>query len=567
MIPLHRSVSSHVDDRGHGRRFLNLLALGTLLLFFTSSFLLCFDKEGFECFCSPFSRRPSPPPNKDTMPNDCPSNFANYAEQFHNPGSGGILNLPFQRPKEACRRFASTVVNSAIESIASKIADIDLARLFTNTFPNTLDTTIQSTKCINTTSCNPLSFVITGDIHAMWLRDSANQLLPYIDFVNQDLSLKRLFLGLIYMQATFIKIDPYANAFNEPSSLATSAEFPGMESSYSDQVFERKFEIDSLASFLGFSYQYWNVTGDASFVQSNDWMDAVETIIKTIHEQQEPTFNEETGYPMDSYYRFFHNADRPTETQFLNGIGQPVKRTGLIKSLFRPSDDATVYPFFIPGNAFMSVELARVAQLVQQNNAANNQRLADMAKEMTNLSKEIRNAIYKYAITDIPDFGKVFAFEVDGYGSKLIIDDANVPSLLSLSMLGFINADDPLYQNTRKLVLSKNNPYYFSGPRAGGLSGIGGPHVGLNYAWPMSQIVRILTSSDDSEIIEALDIVIRSTDGTGLLHESVNVYDNGKNKYTRPWFAWVNGLFGQAILKLSKERPHLLFNKRYVNNK
>ncbi|KAG2227000.1 hypothetical protein INT45_006407 [Circinella minor] len=526
------------------------------------------------------------------MPDDCPSNFAKYAKQFHDPGSGGPLNLPFQRPKDACRRFVSNVVDSAIESLASKIVDLDLARLFTNTLPNTLDTTIQSTKCINSTDCNPLSFVITGDIHAMWLRDSANQLLPYIDYVNQDISLKRLFLGLIYMQASFIKIDPYANAFNEPSSMAMSTEFPGMENAYSEEassnpkhyylfytfiVFERKWEIDSLASFLGFSYQYWNVTGDATFVQSNDWMDAVEVVIQTIHEQQEPTFNEQTGYPMESYYRFSQSTDRPTESQFLNGIGQAVKRTGLVKSLFRPSDDATVYPFFIPGNAFMSVGLARTAQLVQQNNPSNNQRLTNMAKEMDNLSKEIRDAIYKYAITDVPDYGKVFAFEVDGYGSKLIIDDANIPSLLSLSMLGFVEADDPIYQNTRKLVLSKDNPYYFFGARAGGLSGIGGPHVGLKYAWPMSQIVRILTSDDDNEIIEALGIIIRSTDGTGFIHESVNVYDDvywyiytyhvDDNNYTRPWFAWVNGLFGQAILKLSKERPHLLFDRRYVDNK
>ncbi|KAI9498563.1 hypothetical protein BDB00DRAFT_391020 [Zychaea mexicana] len=568
--PLHQDISSHGYDRSPRGRYINLLALGSLLLFVTTTFLFCFDQDGFQCFCSPFSsdQPPAnpPPPNKDIdMPNNCPNNFADYAETFHDPGSGGPLNLPFQRPVEACRRFTSSVVNTAVESLASKIADLDLARLFTNTYPNTLDTTIESTQCINTTDCNPLSFVITGDIHAMWLRDSANQLLPYLDYVNKDLSLKRLFLGLIHMQASLIKVDPYANAFNAPKSMATTGtEYGHVDRAFSNEaVFERKWEVDSLASFLGFSYQYWNVTGDSSFVQTTDWMDAVETIIKTIHEQQEPTFNEETGYPMDSYYKFKQNTERPTETQFLSGIGQPVKRTGLVKSLFRPSDDATVYPFFIPGNAMISVELAHVAQLVQQNNAANNDRLAQMATEMTRLSKEIRDAIYTYAVTDIPGYDKVFAYEVDGYGSKLIMDDANVPSLLSLSMLGFVSADDPVYQSTRKLVLSRDNPYYFSGPRAGGLSGIGGPHVGLNYAWPMSQIVRILTSTNDTEIVEALGIILRSTDGTGLIHESVNVHDDGKNKYTRPWFAWVNGLFGQAILKLAKERPHLLFDRRY----
>ncbi|KAI8137803.1 hypothetical protein BJV82DRAFT_674430 [Fennellomyces sp. T-0311] len=475
------------------------------------------------------------------MSSHCPSSYADYAQEFHDPGSGGPLNLPFQRPVEACRKFTSTVVNTAIDSLASKIADLDLARLFTNTYPNTLDTTIQATKCINVTTCNPLSYVTTGDIDAMWLRDSANQLLPYIDYVNQDLSLKRLFLGLIYMQASFIKIDPYANAFNKPSSLASvKSATTGRE--YNAQVFEYKWEVDSLASFLGFSYQYWNATGDGSFVQSNDWMDAVEIIIRTLHDQQDPTFNEKTGYPMESYYNLSQPADRPTETQFLNGIGQPVKRTGLVKSLFRPSDDASVFPFFIPGNAMISVGLEHAAQLVQRNNGANNGRLSSMATEMSKLSKEIRDAIYTHGIVDVPGYNKVFGYEVDGYGSKLIIDDANVPSLLSLSMLGFVDASDPIYQNTRRLVLSKDNPYYFSGPRAGGLSGIGGPHIGLNYAWPMSQVVRILTSSDDNEIVDALGIILRSTDGTGLIHESVNVYDDGRNRYTRPWFAWVNGL-------------------------
>ncbi|KAI8143378.1 Six-hairpin glycosidase-like protein [Fennellomyces sp. T-0311] len=388
-----------------------------------------------------------------------------YAQEFHDPGSGGPLNLPFQRPVEACRKFTSTVVNTAIDSLASKIADLDLARLFTNTYPNTLDTTIQATKCINVTTCNPLSYVTTGDIDAMWLRDSANQLLPYIDYVNQDLSLKRLFLGLIYMQASFIKIDPYANAFNKPSSLASVK-----------------------SATTGREY---NAQG------------------QTLHDQQDPTFNEKTGYPMESYYNLSQPADRPTETQFLNGIGQPVKRTGLVKSLFRPSDDASVFPFFIPGNAMISVGLEHAAQLVQRNNGANNGRLSSMATEMSKLSKEIRDAIYTHGIVDVPGYNKVFGYEVDGYGSKLIIDDANVPSLLSLSMLGFVDASDPIYQNTRRLVLSKDNPYYFSGPRAGGLSGI------------------------------------------------------GRNRYTRPWFAWVNGLFGQAILKLAKERPHLLFDRRY----
>ncbi|KAI8376448.1 DUF1237 domain-containing protein [Radiomyces spectabilis] len=480
----------------------------------------------------------------------CPD-YAEYSKHFHDPGSGGALNLPFQRPMEACRRFTSSVIESVIDTVTAKIADLDLARLFTNAYPNTLDTTIAQVACLNTTraSCTPLSFVITGDINAMWLRDSANQLLPYLDYVKQDLSLKRLFLGAIYLQAQFINLDPYANAFSEPRSLAVGS--MGKRAVHlKPGVFEYKWEVDSLASFLGLSYQYWHATGDDTFVNSTSWMTAVESVIKVIHQEQEPTFDSVTGTPLPTYYTFSQTTDRPTETQFLNGRGNPTRRTGLIKSLFRPSDDATIFPFFIPGNAMMSVELAHLAEVLEKSRYGNK----ILANEASRLSTEIRNAIYKYGVVRHPDVGECFAYEVDGYGSSLIMDDANVPSLLSLSWLGFVNETDPIYQNTRRLVLSNANPYYFSGPRG---AGIGGPHVGLSHAWPMSQIVRILTSTNDTEIIEALKIILHSTDDTGLIHESFNVFDDD-NPYTRSWFGWANGLFGQAILKIYNERPHIL---------
>lgn len=378
------------------------------------------------------------------------------------------------------------------------------------------------------------------------------------------------------MQAQFVHLAPYANAFNEPVSMKNGVEKrENFNAAHTQQegVYEYKWEIDSLASFLGFSYRYWNMTGDDSFVRSDTWVDAVNDVLRTIQEQQEPTFDPNTGEPMTPHYTFTQNTDRPTETQFNEGIGNAVQRTGLVKSLFRPSDDATIFPFFIPGNAQISVELAHISQMLSQihgNNkgtggdqqvVSNQEQLKSIADQSGQLAKEIRDAIYKYAVVDVPGFDKVFAYEVDGYGSRLMMDDANVPSLLSLPMLGFVDANDPVYQNTRKLVLSRANPYYFDGPRG---SGIGGPHVGINYAWPMSQIVRILTSSDDNEIKEALDIILHSTDKTGLIHESFNVYDKkdpGKDMYTRSWFAWANGLFGQAILKIAKERPHLIMKQ------
>ncbi|KAI9366585.1 Six-hairpin glycosidase-like protein, partial [Pilaira anomala] len=369
--------------------------------------------------------------------------FYRYSKLFHSPKSDGLLGLPFQRPAEACRKFTSNIIESVIRNITSKITDLDLAQLFTNTYPNTLDTTIKSTSCLTTSdmTCLPLSYIITGDINAMWIRDSANQILPYINYIKQDINLKQLFLGTIYMQAHFFHIDPYANAFKEPNDIHL----------LSQSIYTTSSPLTKRSSSAPL--------------------------------QQDPTFNITSGEPLDTNYMFIQNTDRPTETQFLNGHGQPVKYTGMVKSLFRPSDDATVFPFFIPGNAMLSVELDHLSQLISSTNdttttttttTSSSRRLHQLATESSRLSKEIHDAIYKYGLIDHPTYGKIFAYEVDGYGSSLIMDDANIPSLLSLSFIGFINQNDTLYQNTRKLVLSKNNPYYFSGPRG---SGIGGPHV------------------------------------------------------------------------------------------
>ncbi|KAL0073688.1 glycoside hydrolase family 125 protein [Phycomyces blakesleeanus] len=486
----------------------------------------------------------------------CPD-YREYSKLFHGPASGGPLGLAFQRPIEACRRFTSDIINTVIESVASKITDLDLARLFVNAFPNTLDTTIWQTACMNQTNCLPLSFIITGDINAMWLRDSANQLLPYLDYVKKDVGLQKLFLGAIYMQAHFIQLDPYANAFDQPSNLDLLSRPQMMKRDVERKqgVFERKWEIDSLGSFLGLSYRYWNTTQDASFTNSTSWINAVELIIQTLVDEQTPTYI--SNRLQTPHYTFQQQTNRPTETQFINGRGMPVKYTGMVKSLFRPSDDATVYPFFVPGNAMLSVELANLSNMLHKTKQHDK-----LALQANQLSRQIKKAIYKHAIVHHPEYGRVFAYEVDGYGSSLIMDDANVPSLLSLSLLGFVEHDNPIYQNTRRLVLSDSNPYYFSGPRG---SGIGGPHVDLNYAWPMSQIVRILSSSNDTEISEALSIILHSTDGTGLVHESFNVNRDNDTPYTRSWFSWANGLFGQAILKIAKERPHLIFRKSQLS--
>ena len=144
-------------------------------------------------------------------------------------------------------------------------------------------------------------------------------------------------------------------------------------------------------------------------------------------------------------------------------------------------------------------------------------------------------------------------YEVDGYGGQYFMDDANVPSLLSLPVLGYMANTNAAYTRTRSAVLSDANPYFFSGSQG---QGIGGPHEGVNYTWPMALITQAMTSADDEEIKWCLDLLVRSSAGTGLMHEAFDV--NDVNKYTRSWFAWANGLLGELLLQLVVTKPHLV---------
>ena len=168
-----------------------------------------------------------------------------------------------------------------------------------------------------------------------------------------------------------------------------------------------------------------------------------------------------------------------------------------------------------------------------------------MAGECRELASEVENAIKKYAVVKHPKYGKIYAFEVDGFGNTYLMDDSNAPSLLSLAYLGDVKPNDPIYRNTRKFVLSDSNPYFFKG-KAG--EGIGGPHIGYDMIWPMSIMMRAFTSLDDAEIQNCMVSLMNTDAGTGFIHESFNK-DDPKN-FTRAWFAWQNTLFGELVLKL-----------------
>ncbi|OLL25498.1 Meiotically up-regulated gene 157 protein [Neolecta irregularis DAH-3] len=498
-----------------------------------------------------------PPPSRISQYQDvsapypgarCPP-YSQYAGIRHLPYSNGPLQLAFQRPKKECRTFQSPAVEKVIEEVTSRMKDNDLARMFENCFPNTLDTTIRW----YVLGDDPKAFITTGDINAQWLRDSANQLQPYIDLLHYDENLRKLVLGAIRMQADYIISSPYCNAFNAPPE----SNIPPAGSGYADRVypppnrkvvFECKYELDSLASFLDLSNEYYTATRDTKFMD-DAWIRAIESIFDVIRDQQMPTFTSDNS-PNFPEYLFERTTTLATETLALNGIGYPVNTgTSLIKSSFRPSDDSTILPFLIPVNAMMAVQLEKISQLLSK---IGKNELATFAQETSN---SVRKGIEEHAIFEHPVFGKIFAYEVDGYGGRIIMDDANIPSLLSLPRLGFLKKEDQVYQNTRKAILSKTgNPYYLQGSV---FKGIGGPHVGLRNAWPMSLLQQISTTDNDNEILELLNFIKESTYGLGLIHESVNV--NNLGMFTRSWFSWANSEFARVILDLAKRKPLLIF--------
>nr|WP_315146810.1 glycoside hydrolase family 125 protein [uncultured Flavobacterium sp.] len=446
---------------------------------------------------------------------------------FSNTFLSDTSNFISKRPPLGKRKFVSEAVEQTIKNTKKKIADPELAWLFENCFPNTLDTTIKHYSLEG----KPDTFVITGDIDAMWLRDSSAQVWPYIPLVKQDKKLSLLIAGVINRQTKSVLIDPYANAFNYGSEL--SAEHTTDKTEMKPGVFERKFEVDSLCYVIRLAHEYWKVSGNLEPFDA-DWAKAMKLIVKTFKEQQRKT----DAIP----YSFRRHGDSPNDTAQGRGFGNPVRPIGLICSVFRPSDDGTLFPFLIPSNYFAVVSLRQLAAM-----ASTILKDSSFAKECLELADEINAALEKYAIVDHFEFGKVFAYEIDGFGSVLHMDDANVPSLISLPYIANIDPNSEVYQNTRKMVLSSYNPYYAQGK----YSGVGGPHTGNEMIWPLSYIMRAMTSKDNDEIQYCIRMIKETHADTGFIHESF--FRNNPKQYTRDWFAWANTIFGELIVKLANE--------------
>jgi meiotically up-regulated gene 157 (Mug157) protein len=393
----------------------------------------------------------------------------------------------------------------------------------------------------------------------MWLRDSANQLQAYLPVLkpnSSENSLASLFRGAINLQARYILGDPFCNAFQAPDESG----IPQTSSKNDDRitppydyfkVFSCQWELDSLAAFLQLSADYAAATRDYTFFQnSSNWTKAVELILNTTQSMMIDSYTEDGAWQHTPYTYCAPYGGTPIN----DCNGSPHRgNIGLVRSFHRPSDDACTYQYLIPSNMMFSSALNASATITSQLDASPSSSSRNLTARMHQLRTGINRGIEKYGLATDPTYGTIYAYEVDGYGSKNIMDDPNVPSLLSAPFIAYTTVHDPIYKNTRAKILSRDNPYYAVGPA---LSGIASPHTLPGKPWPMALIMTVLTSEDDDEIIRNLRWLLQSTDGLGLMHESVDARDT--SVWSRQWFSWANGLFGQMVLDLERRKPHIL---------
>lgn len=399
-----------------------------------------------------------------------------------------------------------------------QITNEKLRKMFHNCFYNTLDTTIEFLD-------NDEVYLVTGDIPAMWLRDSSASVIQYLDFVNIDEDIFKLIKGLIKRQFFYINVDPYTNAFNKEPNGAGHKDDHGLRTPF---TWERKFEIDSLCYPIWLIYSVYNSTKDITLLD-----DLFVITCKTIMN----VFKKEQNHHELSDYYHYRDGEKEGFNIPNHGKGGEIKQTGMIWSGYRPSDDACKYGFFIPGNMFAVVILGYMSELLKEINQN------ELSDEALKLREEVDDGIKKYSIFNHYKYGKIYAYETDGLGNYLLMDDANVPSLLSIPYFKYADIEDEIYQNTRRYCLSFDNDYYYEGEV---IKGIGSPHTPSGYVWHIGVALQALTTNDEQERKELIDMILNSDADTLFTHEGV--YKDDDKIFTRSWFAWSNSLFAYLIL-------------------
>ncbi|MCK6066193.1 MULTISPECIES: glycoside hydrolase family 125 protein [Microbacterium] len=418
--------------------------------------------------------------------------------------------------------LANRVVATVVDRLGADAGDV-----FRRCFLDTLDRTIE-------VLTDGTAFVVTGDIPAMWLRDSTVQLTPYLHFLVEDEALADTAVAVSRRQLGFLLQDPYANAFNR------AADGGGHQDDLTDMspaIWERKYEIDSLAYPLQLAHDIWRLTGRTDHL--GDFREAARTVVSVWRIEQE--------HESRSPYRFQRTTGPASDSLERNGLGRPTAVTGLTWSGFRPSDDACVHHYNVPGNMMAATVLGDIAELAESVFDD-----SELAASSRTLRAEVVDAVARHAVVSLPSGSEIYAYEIDGCGNALLTDDANTPSLLSMPLFGWCAADDPTYLATRAFVLSDANPTFFRGTAA---EGIGSPHTPHGSIWPIALAVQGLTALDDSERRRVFDTLLSTHAGTGAMHESFDKDDPAV--YTRPWFSWANAMFCELALELAGLRTHV----------
>lgn len=431
-------------------------------------------------------------------------------------------------------KILNSTVPESMKELISLVSDkygseSKVSKIFENTFVNTYQTTLQ-------VQDDDTTFVITGDIPAMWNRDSVAQVRPLLNLVQEDEEIKSIIKGVINMHKKQVCLDPYANAHNLIPSLGdhSSDDLTDM----GPLIWERKYEVDSLCYPIQLAYLYWKQAGDTS-IFDEQFLEMAKTIIETFIVEQNHQ-NSTYSFRRIADWLLFNEPERIEFESLPNqGKGKPVGFTGMTWSGFRPSDDACKFGYLIPANMFAVVILGYLEEIL-----TTNYNQVEMVQKTVKLKTEIDHGIHEYGVVKHPQFGEIYAYEVDGLGNYHLMDDANVPSLLAAPYLGYCKIEDPIYQNTRKFILSDQNPYYYEGKQA---KGVGSPHTPNNYFWHIALAIEGLTTDDKSNKQRILNQFIETTAGTNLMHEGIDV--NDANNFTRPWFSWANSIFSEFILK------------------
>lgn len=430
-----------------------------------------------------------------------------------------MMPKQMQAPENGAGGFLADLLSRKSAQLRELTGDPKLADMFLACMRNTLDTTL-------THEADGTTFVITGDIPAMWLRDSSAQMRPFLRLLGGEDGLSDVIAGLVRRQFECVALDPYANAFNqEPNGASYDPE----DACDNPWIWERKYEVDSLAFPVQLAHQLWQRTGRTDIFTA-DVLAALRTIVAQWRLEQDHESN--------SDYRFVRQTNLPSETLSRDGLGPATAVTGMTWAGFRPSDDACVYSFNIPGNHFARLALLHIAQI-----ADDVYRDAALAADARALAEEIKAGILRHGVVSHPEHGDMYAFEVDGLGGQLLMDDSNMPSLLSLPLTSDVSVEDPLYQATRKFILSHENPFFHEGAHA---KGIGSPHTPPGYIWPIALAVQGLTAASREDQWNILQTLRDTTGGTGFMHEGFDPDDPAQ--FTRPWFSWANSMFCELLL-------------------